>query len=244
MFVKPSDGRRRISVRTALDVLATIALLVAAAAVTRTTIRGPLRSATPPQRPPVPLPTEPVSLEEVPVLGDPNAKIAIVVFSDFECPFCGRFSRDVLPSIKRDYIDSGRVQLVFRHFPLDRIHRRARPAAEAGECAARQGKFWTFHDAMFSDPVRLEPEDLLTYARTVGLNVETFRSCIDGESAEHVRTDSDLARVLKVPSTPTFLLGTVQDDRRVRVTQIITGARSASEFDAALRQLATQGAVE
>lgn len=86
----------------------------------------------------------------LPALGDKNAKVTIVEFSDFECPFCRRFFTDTLPQIKKDYIDSGRVVMYYRHYPLP-FHPLAQPFAIASECANEQGKFWEFHDKIFQE---------------------------------------------------------------------------------------------
>lgn len=82
--------------------------------------------------------------------GDANAKITLVEFSDFQCPFCAKFYSETLPQIMKDYIDTGKVKLVYKHFPLISIHPNAQKAAEAAECAGEQGKFWEMHDAMFN----------------------------------------------------------------------------------------------
>lgn len=86
----------------------------------------------------------------LPALGDKKAKVTIVEFSDFECPFCNRFFKDTLPQIKKDYVDTGKTVLYYRHFPLG-FHPLAKPFAIASECANEQGKFWEFHDKIFEE---------------------------------------------------------------------------------------------
>ncbi|MEK7497584.1 MAG: thioredoxin domain-containing protein [Patescibacteria group bacterium] len=81
--------------------------------------------------------------------GDSNAKVVLVEFSDFQCPFCARFYSETLGQIQKDYIDTGKVRLVYKHFPLISIHPNAQKAGEASECANEQGKFWEMHDALF-----------------------------------------------------------------------------------------------
>jgi protein-disulfide isomerase len=90
-----------------------------------------------------------VAKGHLPVLGNEKAKITIVEFSDFQCPFCERFFIDTLPQLKKEYLDTGKAQLTFRHFPLTSIHPNAQKAHEASECANEQGKFWEYHDLLF-----------------------------------------------------------------------------------------------
>lgn len=87
----------------------------------------------------------------LPPLGNPNAAITIVEFSDFECPYCRRFFTDAFPQIKKEYIDSAKAALYYRQFPLDTIHPLAIPFANASECANEQGKFWQMHDKLFEE---------------------------------------------------------------------------------------------
>ncbi len=91
-----------------------------------------------------------VATGHLPILGNEKAKVTIVEFSDFQCPYCKRFADNSLSQIKKDYIDTGKVKLYYREFPLTNIHPNAEIAAEAAECANEQGKFWQFHDQLFS----------------------------------------------------------------------------------------------
>ncbi|OGH14525.1 MAG: hypothetical protein A2687_05700 [Candidatus Levybacteria bacterium RIFCSPHIGHO2_01_FULL_38_26] len=86
----------------------------------------------------------------LPPLGDQNAKVTIVEFSDFECPFCRQFFTGTFPQIKSEYIDTGKVVMYYRHYPLP-FHPLAQPFALASECANEQGKFWEFHDKIFQE---------------------------------------------------------------------------------------------
>lgn len=97
-----------------------------------------------------------VSTGHLPVLGKKNAKVTIVEFSDFQCPFCKQFFTQTFPEIKKTYIDTGKAKLYFRQYPLTSIHPNAQLAAEASECANDQGKFWEFHDLLFSNQTSWE----------------------------------------------------------------------------------------
>ncbi len=90
-----------------------------------------------------------VEIGDSPVKGDANAPITIVEFSDFQCPFCARFYTQTLGQIEREYIDTGKVKLVYKDFPLNSIHPNAQKAAEAARCAGEQNKFWEYHDKLF-----------------------------------------------------------------------------------------------
>jgi protein-disulfide isomerase len=185
---------------------------------------------------PAPVPTEPLSLEGATLLGDKNAKVAVIEYSDFECPFCGKFAEEIRPVLQREYVDTGKVLLAFRHFPLS-IHRLAEGAAMAAECAGRQNRFWEMHARLFADRSRLDLASLREHAQALRLGLEAFDTCMSGEVAEKVRADVDSARKLSIAGTPTFLVGTIEADGRVRVVTRLNGARSMQELRHALDDL-------
>ena len=131
--------------RTILDVLTTFVVLAAAIVVLRHYWSSPTQT---PRS--VPVPSGPVFLGGAAVLGSATAPAAILEFSEFQCPFCGKFARETLPEFHETYVKSGQVALMFRHMPLG-SHQFAAGAAEAAECAGRAGKFWELHDVMFRD---------------------------------------------------------------------------------------------
>lgn len=90
-----------------------------------------------------------VPLGDAPVLGEAGAKVTIIEYSDFECPFCSRFYTETLKQIKSQYVDTGKAKFVYKQFPLVSIHPNAQKAAEASLCAKKQGKFWEWHDKVF-----------------------------------------------------------------------------------------------
>lgn len=95
-----------------------------------------------------------VLTEQDHILGDANAPHTIIEYSDFQCPFCRRFFDETYSQLKKDYIDTGKARLVYRHFPLTQLHPVAVKSAEATECANEQGKFWQMHDAIFTLQVK------------------------------------------------------------------------------------------
>lgn len=139
-----------------------------------------------------------------PTRGPATAPITIVEFSDFECPFCGRLF-PTLQAVEKIYLD--RVRIVYRQFPLRRIHPLAQKAAEASLCASEQGRFWEMHDSLFGDQEHLMVADLKARAVTLKLDAVAFNACLD--SGKHVTTiDKDIADGAKagVTGTPTMFI--------------------------------------
>jgi protein-disulfide isomerase len=185
---------------------------------------------TPPRAVP---PATPLSIEDAPRKGASSASVVLLEYADFQCPYCGEFARATLPELERRYVTTGKVQLVFRHLPLQEIHPQALMAAEAAECAAQQGKFWEVHDALFTDQ-RLDEASLMTKVRSAGLTLDRFSACVRGGGAVKVRQDLTAGRALGLAVTPTFLIGRRQADGLVKVEHVITGVKDASAFAALL----------
>lgn len=145
-----------------------------------------------------------------PVLGDPDAPATIVDFSDFQCTNCRRFATQIEPQIASDYVDSGRVNIVFKHFPVfgpDSV-----TAAMASMCANEQGMFWEFHDHLYENQGIensgwADSDAMKGFASDLGLDREQFDSCLDGEKyREYVESDRDFAIDIGFPGTPSFII--------------------------------------
>lgn len=169
----------------------------------------------------VPAPTNPtpeqvqqlsVAKGNLPQLGQENAAVTIVEFSDYQCPFCQRLVNDAVAQIKTNYINNGKVKLYFRDFPLS-FHANALPAANAARCANEQGKFWEMHDKLFqmqttwssiSDAKGL----FVGYATELGLNNATFEACYSANKyTSAITADENEGQRYGVQGTPgTFLL--------------------------------------
>ena len=170
--------------------------------------------------------------------GSKDAKVALIEFSDFECPFCGRNFQAVYPELQRQFVETGKVVYVFRNLPLETIHPLAFKAAEAGECAREQWTFWEMHDRLFANQQALAMSDLLRHAQALELDLTAFQSCLaDGKTSAKVREDLDEARRLGLTGTPTFMIGEVTEGRTVRVTKRIAGAQPLQVFQAALQSV-------
>jgi protein-disulfide isomerase len=220
-----------------LDRVSTLAVIAASAmfawnihAGASQRVRTPTSQASPP------VPRDPIALASSPSVGVETAKVAVVEFSDFQCPFCGQFERDVLPGLKAQYVDTGLVRVFFRHNPLP-MHPRAQRAAEAAECANRQGSFWQMHDWLFGHPSTLEDRDMNSGAKGMNLNMEAFQACMDSEPAGAIGRDVQLAKTLSLSGTPAFLVGRIVDNKHVTVSSIMLGARPLSEFQVVLNRL-------
>ena len=138
-----------------------------------------------------------------PVFGPPGAAVEIIEFSDFQCPFCQRLTA-TLEQLKAEY--GSAIRLVFKDYPLPN-HAQAFKAAEAGNCANEQGKFWELHDTMFSRQSELGVEDLKRHAGELGLDQAAFDACLDsGRFAGQVTADLTLGQQHGVSSTPTVFI--------------------------------------
>ena len=139
-----------------------------------------------------------------PVLGGATAPVTLVEFSDFQCPFCARVM-PTLKKVKETYGD--RVRIVWKDFPLTQIHPQAFRAAEAGQCAREQGKFWELHDVLFANQAALQPDDLKKHAAAVGLDLTKFNACFDASKyGERVQQQMSTGAQLGVGSTPSIFI--------------------------------------
>jgi protein-disulfide isomerase len=162
------------------------------------------------------------------VLGNRNAPITMVEFTDYQCPFCKDFHKNTFPILKRDFIDTGKVRFVTRDVPLD-FHQHAQISAEGARCAGEQGKFWQMRDVIFQNSPRLAAEDLVRYAGEVGLNQMLFQNCLNTHKFEvDVRLNLAHAATLKITGTPSFLLGPSTGD--TVEGEIIEGALPVTSF--------------
>lgn len=145
-----------------------------------------------------------VPTDGYPSLGPNDAKLVIVEFSDFQCPFCRRFHDDTYQALLNAY--PGQIRFVYRNLPLESIHPNAMPAAVASLCANDQNAYWGFHEKLFSKET-LDEATYIQYATDLGLNVDTFTACLSsGKHDAFIQADMDFALGLGVQSTPTFFV--------------------------------------
>ncbi len=142
------------------------------------------------------------------VLGNPDAPVTIFIFSDYQCPACGYFYQTIEPLLKKNYVETGKIKLVHKDFPLESMHPLARPAAEAAECAKDQGKYWQYHDALFEEREKLAQLNFIDLAVKLKLNKEEFGQCYNSRKyQEEVTADYNEGLKLKVDATPTIFIG-------------------------------------
>ena len=162
-----------------------------------------------------PSPRAQATADDDPFLGPEDAKVEIIEFSDFQCPFCRTFWKNTLGLIKSEYIDSGKVRFVYRDFPLVSIHPMAQKYAEAAECAGDQNRYWEMHDKIFEEQDKLgsgtigslDVSDLKGWAAELGLDSNDFNQCLDsGKYAEEVREDLNDGSAGGVNGTPSFFI--------------------------------------
>lgn len=156
-----------------------------------------------------------VSADNDPFIGPENAKVTLIEFSDFQCPFCRRFWQDTLTEIKKEYIDAGKsVKFVYRDFPLS-FHEMAQKYGEASECAKDQGKFWEMHDKIFQEQEKLgsgtitayDLNDVKRWARELGFLSSRFNQCLDSDKyREEVQNDFADGSKAGVNGTPTVFI--------------------------------------
>ncbi len=159
-----------------------------------------------------------VSLDDDPSLGDANAEVIVIEFSDFQCPFCRMFYDQTISSLKDEYVSTGKVRFVYRDFPLSSIHPLAQKSAEASECADEQGKFWEYHNKMFDEQSKLGQgtidysiEDLKNWATEISLDANQFNQCLDsGKYEQEVQKEFQDGVSYGVSGTPTFYIVNLQ----------------------------------
>ena len=182
-----------------------------------------------------PRPQLSVSFAGNPRLGNKKASVAIVEFSDFQCPFCRRFHSRTFDQIKKNYVDTGKLLYVYRDFPLP-SHRQAPLAAVAANCAGKQGAYWTMLRTLYGPGARLEKDYYLGAAKELKLNMGKFEHCLaDSRQMDEVMRDARYGSSLGIRGTPAFFIGRIDGEKIVGVTPVI-GAQPYASFARAIDQ--------
>lgn len=211
-----------------LDRLATAAVLTSVGFLGWSFLRAP-RTAEPSRL------TEEIEIADAPTMGRGDAPVVMAVFSDFECTYCSRFALETLPTLRSEFVDTGKLRFIFKHHPLQNRPQGLK-AAEAAECGGIQGQFWAVHDLLFMNRGALDPASLSTMVATLPLDTNAWRSCMTGETRERIANSRNEALRLGIQSTPFFVIGTIGSSGRLKSTSAITGAKPVGEFRKAIRK--------
>lgn len=185
-----------------------------------------------------------VSVDDDPVLGDPKAPVTLIEFSDYECPYCKRHFTEVHPQLIKNYVDTGKVKIVFRDFPLSFHNPMATFEAIAASCSRDQGgdtTYFKFHDELFkrtkSNGKGLTKDDVYKIGEDLKLDTTKFRECLDTEKyKDEVAKDSQNGTSVGVAATPSFYVGKSSTTGSITGTQI-RGAQPYSAFTALIDPL-------
>jgi protein-disulfide isomerase len=190
------------------------------------------------QRAPAPAPAQPTTATVSllgPSIGQTNAPLVLVEFTDYQCPFCKRFHEQTMPDLMRKYVDTGKLRIFSRNLPLS-FHPNAEPAAQAALCAEQQDKFWPMRESLFAWNTNLTATNVLNAAMQAKLDLGQFTNCVAAKTfASRVQQDSQEAGAAGINGTPSFVLGKPQGGKLTGV--IITGAQPLAEFDTQIRKL-------
>jgi protein-disulfide isomerase len=185
-----------------------------------------------------------VAIGTSPVKGNVDAPVTLIEYSDYDCPFCARNYREVLPLIQEQYIDTCKVKFVMRENPLVTLHRDAFNASMAAQCAGDQGKYWEMHNMLFENQKKLQLDNLKSFAASLELDETVFNDCLDSKKHEKtVQQDLASGAKLGIRGTPGFVLGLTDPDDpdKVNLSVFIKGAQSFQQFQASIEDLLESG---
>jgi len=178
-----------------------------------------------------------VSIGPSPYLGNADATVTLIEYSDYQCPFCARHYRDVMPTLVAEYVDTGKLKYVMRENPISSLHPNAFNAALAALCAGDQGQYWEMSALLFDNQRQLDVENIKKLAETLPITPAQFNACLDNKAHEKmVNDDLASASALGVQGTPGFVLGLTDadDPNTVKALVYIRGAQSLENFKRAI----------
>jgi len=185
---------------------------------------------------------ETINVEGDPSQGLNSARVAIIEFTDFQCPFCARFTQDAYLKIVTDYVDTGKIRFIYRDLPLSSIHPWSQLAAVSAHCAGEQGKFWEMHNSLFTDQRSMKPPDITSRATKLGIDMAKYNECVNGNRhTDEIEASVKGAEEMNIAGTPTFLLGTFKDNGNVmKIEKSIIGAIPYETFQTDIDDLLKQ----
>jgi len=190
------------------------------------------QAATPAKRKPT---SARVSVGDNPALGQADAPVTMVEFTDYQCPYCKRFHDSTFRKLKEKYIDTGKLRYVSMDLPLS-FHQQARPAAHAARCAGDQDKFWQMRETLFTNSRALQQDALVSYADELALDTEAFKVCLDDKRHERrINQNIQVARGAGFTGTPSFVIG--KNVNGLVSGTVLIGAKSLAEFESQIDRL-------
>ncbi|GIU29336.1 thioredoxin domain-containing protein [Shewanella schlegeliana] len=184
------------------------------------------------------LPTQPNFNEDgkLPSLGDVTAQLAIIEFSDYQCPYCKRFIDQTFTKLKSNYIDTGKIQYLTRDFPLN-FHPKAKGAAIAANCSLQQNAYWPMRDTLFKNMQQLDDELYQQTASNLSLDITKFNACLaDEQMLNKVQQDVAYGSSLGIRGTPSFVIGRVENGQLIS-PKLVVGAQNYQTFALLLDEL-------
>ena len=162
-------------------------------------------------------------------MGASTARLALIEFADFQCPYCQQFAQSTLPRLEASYIKKGTLLFGFRHFPVAQSHPQALMASAAAACAGQQGDFWEMFDWLYRNQASIDKQHVLAEAGLIRMNVQVFDGCTESEGPRTIQSDAAQADLVGVEATPTFIIGRIQEGGQVHVAYRIEGASQTSD---------------
>lgn len=153
-----------------------------------------------------------LEIGKAPVLGEAEAPITMIIYGDYQCPFCKNQIEEVEKRLRKEFVDTGKLKIAFKHFPLENIHPNARPAAIAANCAYAQNKFWQYHDELYKNQDQLSEKDFdfIALAGKLGLDKGIFASCLNDPVVDAaVTADLESGIGLGIRGTPASFVNNV-----------------------------------
>lgn len=180
-----------------------------------------------------------ISLLGAASMGNEDAKVTMVEFSDYQCPLSSKYFNYTMQKLVKKYVETGKVRYVFRDFPLESIHPLAAKAAEGARCAGEQGKYWELHDRLLRNQTAIGSEFLPLHAEMLKLDIRRFRECLEsGKYAGAVRESVSKGKQAGVRGTPAFFLGLTDPKKStLKAVTFVDGAQSYETFEEAIEKL-------
>jgi protein-disulfide isomerase len=185
---------------------------------------------------------QPLTIAGRPSKGNPRARVTLIEYSDYECPFCAQYVNDTGKQLDRDYVRTNKINYVFKNYPIAQLHKNSFKAHKAAACAADQGRFWEMHDTLFTEQRSFDLDRFMENAAALKIDPVTFRACIEsGDHEDMIQQDIAEAQRGGVQGTPVFVLAyTDPAGKTIVPAKVIIGAQPYSAFQQAIDAMLAQ----